>query len=169
MNGIDQAALEQLAGRLGALLLVNGQRLTVAESCTGGWVAQCLTAIAGSSDWFERGFVTYSNEAKQEMLGVSLETLARHGAVSEPAALEMAAGALKRSHAEWALAITGVAGPSGGSAEKPVGTVCMAWAATDGRLDVETCHFQGDRQEVRAQSVAHGLTGLLRRAATLVV
>ncbi|MEI7611472.1 MAG: CinA family protein [Betaproteobacteria bacterium] len=169
MNGVDQADLEQLAGRLGELLLANGQRLAVAESCTGGWVAHCMTAISGSSDWFERGFVTYSNEAKQEMLGVMPDTLLHHGAVSEPTALEMAAGALKYSHADWALAITGVAGPSGGSANKPVGTVCFAWAASDGRLDVEACHFQGDRQEVRAQSVAHALNGLLRRAATLVV
>jgi nicotinamide-nucleotide amidase len=169
MNAIDQTALEKLAGRLGQLLLANGQRLAVAESCTGGWVAQCLTAIAGSSDWFERGFVTYSNEAKQEMLGVTPDTLHHHGAVSEATASEMAAGVLRHSHADWALAITGVAGPSGGSVEKPVGTVCLAWAASDGRLDVESCHFQGNRQEVRAQSVAHGLNGLLRRAATLVV
>lgn len=163
----DQAALEALAVRVGALLQANGQKLATAESCTGGWVAQCLTAIAGSSDWFERGFVTYANEAKQEMLGVSGETLQLHGAVSEATAAAMAAGALAYSRADWSLAITGVAGPSGGSPEKPVGMVCFGWAGRNGSLDVETCRFAGDRESVRAQSVAHALTGLLRRAGTI--
>lgn len=165
---VDQKSLEVLAAQVGALLLGNGQRLAVAESCTGGWVAQCLTAVAGSSDWFERGFVTYSNEAKQEMLGVSLEVLNRHGAISEATAHEMASGALQHSHADWTLAITGVAGPSGGSAEKPVGMVCFAWAGTYAGVETETCQFSGDRRAVRAQSVAYALNGLLRRAATLI-
>ena len=164
---MDQRALESLAAEAGALLRSNGQRLATAESCTGGWVAMCLTAIAGSSDWFERGFVTYSNEAKREMLGVDAATLAAHGAVSEATALAMAAGALRHSRADWALAVTGIAGPAGGSAEKPVGTVCFAWAGPDGRLDAETRRFAGDRADVRAQSVAHALRGLLDRAATL--
>lgn len=164
MSDIDQESLELLAERVGALLRTNGQRLTTAESCTGGWVAQCLTAIAGSSEWFERGFVTYSNEAKQEMLGVPADTLNTRGAVSEATALAMATGALKQSHADWALAITGIAGPSGGLPGKPVGTVCFSWAGPDGQLSTETCHFTGNRGEIRAQSVAQALNGLLGRA-----
>jgi nicotinamide-nucleotide amidase len=169
MTSPDQKSLEALAAEVGALLLTNGQKLTTAESCTGGWVAQCLTAIPGSSDWFERGFVTYSNEAKHEMLGVDLETLSSHGAVSEPTAAAMVVGALQHSHADWALAITGVAGPSGGSAEKPVGTVSFAWTNTEGRLETQTRLFEGCREEVRAKSVAHALSGLLERAAYLTV
>jgi nicotinamide-nucleotide amidase len=156
--------LETLAAQVGELLKANGQKLATAESCTGGWVAQCLTAVAGSSEWFERGFVTYSNIAKSEMLGVTASTLIAHGAVSEAVAAAMAAGALRHSHADWALAITGVAGPGGGSPAKPVGTVCFGWAATDGRLDAQTIHFGGDRQSIRAQAVAHALAGILQRA-----
>ena len=156
--------LEALAAQVGELLRTNGQRLTTAESCTGGWIAQCLTAIAGSSDWFERGFVTYSNDAKREMLGVEADTLVAHGAVSEATAAAMAAGALRHSHADWALAVTGIAGPGGGSADKPVGTVCFGWAAVDGRVETQTVRFAGDREQVRAQSVAHALAGLLERA-----
>jgi nicotinamide-nucleotide amidase len=164
---VKQAELETLAAQVGALLLANGQKLATAESCTGGWVAQCLTAIAGSSDWFERGFITYSNDAKTEMLGVDRDLLATHGAVSEATAAAMAAGALRHSRAEWALAITGVAGPSGGSRDKPVGTVCFGWAGPDGRVECETRHFQGNREQVRAQSVSHALAGVLQRAASL--
>ena len=165
----EDLQLEALAAKVGALLLANGQQLATAESCTGGWVAQCLTSIAGSSGWFERGFVTYSDQAKREMLGVGGDTLAAHGAVSEATAAAMAGGALRHSHADWALAVTGVAGPSGGSAGKPVGTVCFAWAGPDARVDTETRHFQGDREAVRAQSVAHALSGLLERAAHFLV
>ena len=154
-------ALPGLAARVGAALKARGQMLAVAESCTGGWVAQALTTIAGSSDWFERGFVTYSNAAKEEMLGVSAATLAAHGAVSEPTAREMARGALARSHAQLALAITGIAGPSGGTPDKPVGTVCFAWAAANGMLDAQTRRFDGDRDSVRRQSVAFALQRLL--------
>ena len=167
MNSCDQKKLEALAAEVGALLLANGQKLATAESCTGGWVAQCMTSVAGSSDWFERGFVTYSNEAKHEMLGVGFETLISHGAVSEATAAAMAAGALRNSHADWALAITGVAGPGGGSPDKPVGTVCFAWAGPEGRLEVTTCHFHGGREEIRAQSVAYALAGVLQRAGHL--
>ncbi|MFB0935909.1 MAG: CinA family protein [Propionivibrio sp.] len=159
----DQHLLEALAGQLGALLLEGRQKLVTAESCTGGWVAQCLTAIAGSSEWFDRGFVTYSNEAKQEMLGVPADTLVAHGAVSQPVAVAMAEGALRHSHADWAVAITGIAGPSGGSVQKPVGTVCFAWACRDGRVAAGTSHFAGNREEVRARSVAHALAGLLEQ------
>lgn len=159
----DQHLLEALAGQLGALLLDRRQKLVTAESCTGGWVAQCLTAIAGSSEWFDRGFVTYSNEAKREMLGVPVDALVEHGAVSQTVAAAMAEGALRNSRADWALAITGIAGPSGGSAEKPVGTVCFAWVCRDGQVAAGTCHFTGNREEVRAQSVAHALAGLLEQ------
>ena len=162
----DQDALEALAAEVGSLLRTNGQRLATAESCTGGWIAQCLTAIAGSSDWFESGAVTYSNAAKQEMLGVPAESIARHGAVSEVVAAAMASGALRRGRADWAVAVTGIAGPAGGSAEKPVGTVCFCWAERDGMIAVETRRFDGNRREIRAQSVAHALSGLLGRTAT---
>jgi nicotinamide-nucleotide amidase len=135
--------------------------LVTAESCTGGWVAQAVTAVAGSSAWFERGFVTYSNDAKQELLGVRGETLDRHGAVSEETASEMARGALARSKGTISLAVTGVAGPSGGSAEKPIGMVCFAWARRDGAIASATEHFRGDRESVRRQSVIHALKGVL--------
>ena len=169
MSTNEQAILEALAADVGRLLAANGQLLATAESCTGGWVSQCLTAIAGSSGWFERGFVTYSNTAKQEMLGVAGETLIRHGAVSEAVALAMATGALQHSRAHWALAITGIAGPGGGSDEKPVGTVCFAWAGPEDCCATETCRFAGDRTAVRAQSVCHALSGLLTRATQLTV
>ena len=165
---MKQQNLEMLAERVGLLLVANGQKLVTAESCTGGWAAQCLTAIAGSSNWFERGFVTYSNAAKHEMLAVELETLHTHGAVSEPTACAMAAGALRYSHADWALAITGIAGPGGGSPDKPVGIVCFGWAGPEGRIDVETHHFTGNREEIRGQSVSYALNGLLIRAAVLI-
>jgi nicotinamide-nucleotide amidase len=164
MSAYDQTSLESLAAEVGRLLLANGQRLATAESCTGGWVGQCLTAVAGSSRWFERGFITYSNEAKLELLGVAADTLATHGAVSEATAAAMALGALAHSHADWALAITGVAGPEGGSPGRPVGTVCFAWAGPEEQLDTTSHRFQGDREAVRAQSVAHALAGLRQRA-----
>ena len=158
--------LENLARDLGAALLARGEWLTAAESCTGGWLAQSVTAIAGSSAWFDRGFVTYSNEAKMDMLGVPATTLERHGAVSEPTARAMAQGALAHSRADWAVAITGIAGPSGGSPDKPVGTVCFAWAAKAGGCEAQTSYFAGDRAAVRQQSVRHALQGLLQRLDT---
>jgi nicotinamide-nucleotide amidase len=153
--------MHDLARRVGERLLAGGQTLATAESCTGGWVAQAITAVAGSSDWFDRGFITYSNDAKQEMLGVRAETLERHGAVSEETAREMAQSALARSKATVALAVTGIAGPGGGSPEKPVGMVCFAWA-TRQAVRAETKHFSGDRQSVRRQSVTHALEGTLK-------
>jgi nicotinamide-nucleotide amidase len=156
-------SLESLAAELGTRLLHRGEVLATAESCTGGWVSQCVTAIAGSSNWFDRGFVTYSNEAKADMLGVSRKTIVRHGAVSEPVVIEMVTGALQRSRAQWALAISGVAGPAGGTLEKPVGTVCFAWAGPGEFAECETCHFPGDREAVRHASVEHALRGLLKR------
>ncbi|MEW6331028.1 MAG: CinA family protein [Pseudomonadota bacterium] len=153
--------LETLARAVSHELKRQGLMLTTAESCTGGWVAQIMTSIAGSSEWFERGFVAYTNLAKREMLGVKTTILSRHGAVSEPTARAMAEGALAHSHAQVALAITGIAGPSGGTPEKPVGTVCFAWAGK--KRDTRSIKqvFSGDRESVRRQSVAIVLQGLL--------
>jgi nicotinamide-nucleotide amidase len=142
------------------LMLKNQWKLATAESCTGGLIAAACTDLAGSSAWFERGFVTYSNEAKTEMLGVDAALIAQHGAVSEEVVRAMALGALAHSHAQVAVAVTGVAGPSGGSTEKPVGTVWMAWALP-GQLVSEACHFEGNRATVRAASVQHAVHQLL--------
>jgi nicotinamide-nucleotide amidase len=158
---VSQEELEALAAELGATLLARGWMLAAAESCTGGWAAQALTAVAGSSVWFERGFVTYSNAAKREMLGVRAATLEAHGAVSEETAREMASGALAHSQAAAAFAITGIAGPTGGTPEKPVGTVCFAWAGTGFETVAERLVFPGDRRSIRAQSVRHALKKLL--------
>ena len=143
--------LDQLAVQSGVALAEKSLMLATAESCTGGLVAAAITDVSGSSGWFERGFVTYSNEAKSTMLGVPAKLIRDHGAVSEETAREMALGALARSRAGIALSITGVAGPGGGSGAKPVGTVCFAWAAA-GRATSETRHFEGDREAVRRQS-----------------
>jgi nicotinamide-nucleotide amidase len=153
--------LNDLAEKVGRALQAKGEKLVTAESCTGGWVAQVVTSVAGSSAWFERGFVTYSNAAKHEALGVPLAVLEKHGAVSEETASEMARGALARSKGTLALSITGVAGPAGGSAAKPVGTVCFAWARAGGDPLSETRLFQGDREGVRRQSVVHALEKVL--------
>ena len=153
--------MNELARQVGERLRDSGAQLVTAESCTGGWVAQAVTAIAGSSAWFDRGFVTYSNASKEELLGVRAATLERHGAVSEETAREMVQGALARSNGTIALAVTGIAGPGGGSPDKPVGTVCFAWG--DGKnLTTQTRHFSGDRDSVRRQSVVHALEGVLR-------
>ena len=162
--------IETLAGIVGARLKSAGALLATAESCTGGWVSQAVTAIAGSSDWFDRGFVVYSNEAKQELLSVAAGSIARHGAVSEEVAREMAHGALERSRAHIALAITGVAGPSGGTPAKPVGMVCFAWADRVNQqapkhspieVRTETRQFSGDRESVRRQAVMRALQGVV--------
>lgn len=155
MAELSQERLEQLAAELGSVLQGKGWLLATAESCTGGWAAQAATALAGSSAWFERGFVTYSNQAKMDMLGVTADTLERHGAVSEATVREMAAGAVRNSRAQAAFAISGIAGPGGGSAFKPVGTVCFAWATASGSMRAETRHFDGDRRQVRMQAVAY--------------
>ncbi|MET0027906.1 MAG: nicotinamide-nucleotide amidohydrolase family protein [Candidatus Thiodiazotropha sp.] len=147
----------ECAGRL----LQRGYRLVVAESCTGGWLAKVLTDLPGSSAWFERGYVTYSNASKQEMLGVSSEILECWGAVSEQTVEAMVRGALQRSGADLAIAISGIAGPSGGSEEKPVGTVCFAWMML-GRDPVSARrHFQGDREAVRRQATLHAMQQLI--------
>jgi nicotinamide-nucleotide amidase len=157
----DAAAL---AAELGRVLLARGWRVSVAESCTGGLVAGAITSVAGSSDWFDMGFVTYSNAAKIQLLGVPEAMLATHGAVSEETARAMATGALARSGADLAAAVTGIAGPSGGTPAKPVGTVCFAWAAKGGAVEATTRRFDGDRAAVRAASVNVVLEGLAQRA-----
>jgi len=154
--------MEALAKKLAERLKASRHSLVTAESCTGGWAAQVVTSIGGSSGWFERGFVTYSNDAKRELLGVAAETLKKHGAVSEETAREMALGALARSKGTVTLAITGIAGPTGGGPGKPVGTVCFAWATKGGAARSETQHFKGDRESVRRQSVVHALEGVFR-------
>jgi nicotinamide-nucleotide amidase len=158
--------LTELSEQLAKLLLQQQKLLAVAESCTGGWLAKCLTDIAGSSQWFERGFVSYSNAAKQEMLGVQAATLAAEGAVSEAVVLEMVDGALEHSRADIAVAISGIAGPGGGTPAKPVGTVCFAWAIKDTIHQKDTRYFEGDREAVRQQSVTCALQGLLDVLAT---
>jgi nicotinamide-nucleotide amidase len=145
-------------------LRARGWFAATAESCTGGGVAQAITAIAGSSEVFDRGFVTYSNEAKVEALSVARGLIDAHGAVSEPVALAMARGALAASRAQVAVAITGIAGPDGGTPSKPVGTVCFAWAVRGGADAVETRRLPGGRAEVRSASVAIALAGLARQA-----
>jgi nicotinamide-nucleotide amidase len=151
----------ELARMAAARLLERGWRMASAESCTGGWLAKTATDLTGSSQWFERGFVTYSNEAKQELLKVNSATLATHGAVSAETAAEMATGALAHSRAQVALAITGIAGPSGGSATKPVGLVWFAWARCGEPPVVRSHCFDGDRDAVRRQAVAIAWEGLL--------
>ena len=153
-----------LVAQLAAALRSRAQMMATAESCTGGLIAGACTELSGSSDWFERGFVTYSNPAKREMLGVPAALIEAHGAVSEPVARAMAAGALAQARAHWSVAVTGIAGPTGGSADKPVGTVWFGWATPQG-VDTEHCHFDGDRRAVREATVAHALAGLLQRLA----
>ncbi|MEX3954473.1 CinA family protein [Trinickia sp. EG282A] len=154
------SVVHQLAVRVGNKLRDTRLMLVTAESCTGGMVATAITDISGSSGWFERGFVTYSNQAKTEMIGVPAELIDKHGAVSEPVAHAMAEGALRNSRAQVSLAITGVAGPGGGTETKPVGMVSFAWS---NRLhtSVETLVFKGDRKQIRTQAAAHALRGLL--------
>lgn len=155
------SALTRIAQNLGTALKKHGVMLVTAESCTGGHVAQVMTSIPGSSEWFERGFVTYTNLAKHEMLGVPAATLETHGAVSEQTVRAMAEGALKHSHAQVSLAVSGVAGPSGGTPEKPVGTVCLAWAGKGRETQSRTEHFTGDRDAVRRAAVQSALQGML--------
>lgn len=149
-----------LATRLGHLLTARGGKVSTAESCTGGGVAQAITAIAGSSQWFDYGFVTYSNEAKQHVLGVSAAILQAHGAVSGEVVEAMASGAARVASADFAVAISGIAGPGGGTPDKPVGTVWFAWRHPQGVIS-DCYHFSGDRESVRDQAVVIALRGLL--------
>ena len=153
--------MNDLAAQVGALLKAHGMMLATAESCTGGGVAQAITEIAGSSVWFERGFVTYSNLSKQQMLGVSAETLKQHGAVSEATVREMVAGALQHSAAQVALAVSGIAGPDGGTPGKPVGTVWFAWGIKGGETIAQRHLMAGDRAEIRAKAVTIALQGIV--------
>jgi len=153
-------AVDDLVAQLASLLTARGWMLATAESCTGGMIAAACTDLAGSSAWFERGFVSYSNAAKTELLGVPTGLIATHGAVSEAVARAMAQGALAHAHAQCAVAVTGVAGPSGGSADKPVGTVWFAWA-TPGGLHSECQRFDGGRAAVRSATVEHSLRTLM--------
>ncbi len=152
--------VQQLACRLGEQLLQKKMMLATAESCTGGWVAKIITDIPGSSRWFERGFVTYTNIAKQEMLGVSTEILEAYGAVSEQTVQAMAQGALTHSHARLSVAVSGIAGPGGAMPDKPVGTVWFAWAVADGALETYMECFSGDREAIRQKAVWVALEGL---------
>ncbi len=157
--------IDDLAQQLGDLFSQKELTIATAESCTGGWVAEAITSIAGSSGWFDRGFVTYSNESKMEMLGVQAETLDEFGAVSEETAREMSAGALLLSYAEISVSITGIAGPDGGSDDKPVGTIWFAWSIKKDSLEIDTHtkqeFFSGDRNAIRQQAVVTALGGLI--------
>ena len=159
---LEHAQLAVLGASVGELLLTRGLSIVTAESCTGGWIAKVLTDVAGSSHWFECGVVAYSYEAKEALLGVRPETLERSGAVSQETAMEMVSGALARYGAAMAVAVTGVAGPSGGTADKPVGTVWIGWKRRGGYAHAELFHFDGDREAVRCQTVAAALEGVRR-------
>lgn len=158
----DDGQLDLLSQRIGIALRQANLVLATAESCTGGWIAEVVTRTAGSSGWFECGFVSYSNQAKAQSLGVAPTTIETYGAVSEETAAAMALGALSHSNAGIALSVTGIAGPDGGSADKPVGTVCFAWCRRNEKPRSTTRHFVGSRAEVRCQSVVFALEGLIQ-------
>lgn len=160
MSEIEQSQLESQAQRLGERLIEQAWSLVTAESCTGGWIAQSATAISGSSAWFDRGFVTYSNRSKMEVLGVAESSLVQYGAVSAEVAREMAYGALAAARVEIAVAVTGIAGPDSGTADKPVGTVCFGWCTKDSDPVSRVVVFDGDRRSIRAQTVAVAFDGL---------
>lgn len=168
MQDIKEKTLEQenlsLAEKLAAACLQSGTVIATAESCTGGLISGCLTSVPGSSQWFERGFVTYTNQAKQDMLGVQADTLQQYGAVSSQTASQMAAGALAHSTATLSVAVTGIAGPDGGSKDKPTGTVWFGFCLKNQQPDTIVQHFKGDRAQVRQQTVHFALQGLLARA-----
>ena len=160
MQSPSDAQLRQQAQALGERLRAARDVLVTAESCTGGWIAKCLTDIPGSSEWFDCGMVAYSYEAKQALLGVRPQTLEEHGAVSRETAIEMVSGALVHSGATVAVAVTGIAGPGGGGADKPVGTVWIAWKRRGGYARAQAFHFDGDREAVRRQTVGRALQGV---------
>lgn len=163
---MSSPSVTDLVAQIAEELRGRGQMMATAESCTGGLIAGACTALSGSSDWFERGLVSYSNRAKTDLLGVPPDLIAAHGAVSEPVARSMAEGARQLSHVDWSLAVTGVAGPSGGSPGKPVGTVWLAWD-TPGGSHTRLCVFPGDRAAVREATVRHALEGLLEYIRTV--
>lgn len=150
-----------LAERLGQGLIAKGHKISTAESCTGGWLAQAITEVPGSSRWFDRGFITYSNHSKEQMLGVNPETLLKHGAVSAETVQQMVEGALAKSEADWAIAVTGIAGPEGGSQAKPVGTVYVAWQQKNETPIIEKLQLTGSRHQIRMATVSKSLEGCL--------
>ena len=152
--------IDHLATEIGEALLIHNCKLVTVESCTGGWISQAVTSVSGSSNWFDRGFVTYSNEAKQELVGVLADSLEVHGAVSEKVAIEMAIGGLKNSCADIAVSVTGIAGPDGGTPNKPVGTVWIAWANEAGKATAKCYQFDGDRSTIRHETVLKALSGI---------
>jgi len=162
MDATTDAGLRALAETVGARMRAQRQMLVTAESCTGGWIAKTVTDVAGSSEWFDCGIVAYSYEAKQALLSVNPHTLEAHGAVSRETVIEMVSGALVHSGASVAIAVTGIAGPGGGTADKPVGTVWIGWKRRGGYPEAELFHFDGDREAVRRQTVAAALAGLER-------
>ena len=155
-----ESELFKLAEQLGRLLKADGKTIATAESCTGGWIAQVITDVPGSSAWFDRGFVTYSNTAKVQMLGVNPQTLEHYGAVSAKTATEMVEGVLAHSAADVAVAVTGIAGPEGGTVDKPVGTVFIAWAHKNGEVQVIKKQWSGNRRQIRAQAVKSAIEGM---------
>ncbi len=164
MQTITDAHLEDLTQQLAHTLQTNKSLLVTAESCTGGWLGKLCTDLSGSSSWYDRGFITYSNQAKQDLLGVSASTLQTFGAVSKQTAIEMAEGALAHSQSNIAVSITGIAGPDGGSDEKPVGTVYIAWAMENRPSCYCHHHFNGDRQAIRRQAMEKALEGIIKNA-----
>lgn len=165
MNDVNSESILTLASQLGELLEARDLKITTAESCTGGGISEAITAISGSSAWFEYGFVTYANSAKQALLGVTSKSLESYGAVSEQVVVEMAQGALEKSGADIAIAVSGIAGPGGGSEEKPVGTVWLAWAQKGKGVSASRFLFPGDRLQVRSRAVAEGMLGAIRKLA----
>lgn len=161
MSLIDDQKLEELAEELGKILIQRGLMLVSAESCTGGWIGRTVTSIPGSSKWYERGFITYSNNSKSEMLGVNHRSLEKFGAVSEQIATEMAAGAISNSCAQVSIAVTGIAGPGGATEGKPVGMICHSWAIKDGLARTAVCFLEGERESIRKQAVAIALQGTI--------
>jgi nicotinamide-nucleotide amidase len=161
--------IDSAAARLGSVLRPQGYQVTAAESCTAGGISEAITRVGGSSAWFQTGFVTYANQSKSRWLGVEEAVLETHGAVSEEVVRAMASGALSAAHADIAVAVSGIAGPDGGTADKPVGTVWFAWAMRDGTVSSGCRRLQGNRREVRAQTVLHALEGLIKAAERLAV
>ena len=161
----DDTRFEKLVTELALELTAMGWKMATAESCTGGWIAKCCTDLSGSSAWFERGFVTYSDAAKKEALGVDARILQEAGAVSRAVVLQMAEGARRRAGVDITVAVTGIAGPDGGTLDKPVGTVWFGWSRKDHAADAEAVCFRGDRDAVRRQTVDHALRGLIERLA----
>tara|TARA_R110002153_G_scaffold107109_1_gene246739 strand:- start:8152 stop:8655 length:504 start_codon:yes stop_codon:yes gene_type:complete len=164
IHTISDTELRELTSQVAQCLLALSWHLSAAESCTGGWVGKCCTDLAGSSTWFDRGFITYSNQAKQDLLHVNESTLIQFGAVSEQTASEMVQGALAESKADISVAITGIAGPDGGTIDKPVGTVWFAWGTKYSVVQTQCYHFKGDRESIRRQAVKLALQGIIKNA-----